>query len=370
MSWLFGWKRRLPFTIAASKVDATLTHFPVLLLIQASSGIDNTDLTPIFDELGTESLKIAVTDADGTTERYVEVVSWDSVNEVAELWVSRSDYSLSSSVNNVGYIYFDKDHVDNTSYVGVTGSTLAQAVWNSNFKLVSHMNDNPDTSSIKDSTSNGNDGTKKAVNEPIETDGQIGKAQEYDIINDKITVLHDETLDITTESFALECWVNPSDISNYPYLFEKTLWSTYGYALQIYPTGAVWFGTIFNGGYDLTKSYGDISIGSFYHIVAVREGTVGKIYINGVDRTASSDAIADLGSSAARALQIGTSIFSGILDEARFIKGVAPSPAWVGASYETQRDQFINYGAFETEFPGMLMNLAIKERRISLRSVE
>jgi hypothetical protein len=44
------------------------------------------------------------------------------------------------------------------------------------------------TSTIKDSTSNNNDGTKKAANEPIEVTGKVGKAQDSDGVDDYISI--------------------------------------------------------------------------------------------------------------------------------------------------------------------------------------
>ena len=49
------------------KVDSDLTHFPVLLYLSSSSGQGDDDITAIFDTLGSNSKKIAVTKDDGET---------------------------------------------------------------------------------------------------------------------------------------------------------------------------------------------------------------------------------------------------------------------------------------------------------------
>jgi hypothetical protein len=79
-------------------------------------------------------------------------------------------------------------------HIGLTGTPAAQAVWDDNFVFVSHMNDNPDTSHIADSTSNGNNGTKVGANEPIEVAGMLGKAQSFDGDDDYITISNDSEL--------------------------------------------------------------------------------------------------------------------------------------------------------------------------------
>ena len=59
--WLAGWDYRVKITIDSGDVDEALTDFPVLIYISDSSGIDGENVSFIFDELGGNSLKIAVT---------------------------------------------------------------------------------------------------------------------------------------------------------------------------------------------------------------------------------------------------------------------------------------------------------------------
>jgi hypothetical protein len=99
MGWLVDpsrWAKRSEIVIDSSKVDDTLTNFPLMLRISAASGITDTDITDIFDDLGANSLKIAVTLSDGTTQCYVEIEKWNNVSEDAILWVKVP--SVSSSV--------------------------------------------------------------------------------------------------------------------------------------------------------------------------------------------------------------------------------------------------------------------------------
>ncbi len=46
--WLSGFTKRMSFTIQASKVDATLTDYPVLLYLSTSSGAGSADVSTIF----------------------------------------------------------------------------------------------------------------------------------------------------------------------------------------------------------------------------------------------------------------------------------------------------------------------------------
>jgi len=187
--WLPGWDQRIRLTIDSSKVDANLSDFPVLVYLSAASGIGDVDVSCVFDELTADAnrKKIAVTKSDGLSQCYVEIEKWDDANEKAWLWVKVfGENSVSSSSDTVLYLYYDSDHADNTTYVGDTNSTPAENVWDGSFKVVYHMDDNT-TSSILDSTSNNNDGTKGSANNPqVITSGQIGNAQDFS--SDTITI--------------------------------------------------------------------------------------------------------------------------------------------------------------------------------------
>ena len=170
--WLDGWTHRIKLAIDHTKFDSSQTHFPMLIHLSASCGASSQDMSRVFDEVGANSLKIAVTTEDGE-ELYVEVEKWDNGNEEAWLWVSKSGWSISSTGDTILYLYYDNDHADNSTYVGAPNSTPAENVWDSYFKFVSHMQDDPDTSHIRDSTGNDLDGTKKGANEPRETNRNV-----------------------------------------------------------------------------------------------------------------------------------------------------------------------------------------------------
>ncbi len=144
------YRYRCNLAIDHTKVAEDLVDFPIFINICDESGIDGADLTPIFDELGASSLKMAVFSG---VERFVEQVDWDTVNERAELHTA---LNISSVADTPIKIYYDSEALDNVGYVGATGSIPAQSVWDSSFVAVYHMNDNPAGDGILDSTSNVN----------------------------------------------------------------------------------------------------------------------------------------------------------------------------------------------------------------------
>ncbi len=139
--WLNDWDKRVKITIDSGDIDAALSNFPVLIHLSASCGKDSQDLTFVFDEVGANSLKIAVTESDAETELFVEVEKWDLGNEQAWLWVKVP--TVTHDADTEIYLYFDNGHADNTAYVGPINSIPARNVWDANFKGVWHLTEDP-----------------------------------------------------------------------------------------------------------------------------------------------------------------------------------------------------------------------------------
>jgi len=199
MAWLSGYNTRRKITIDHTKIDSDLTDFPVLVKL-TSSNFD-------FSKANSDGYDIRFTEDDGTTLLKYERERHDSANQIAEYWVKIP--SVSSSADTEFYIYYrttdTADGADPTN------------VWDSNYELVTHMKDDPDTSHVADSTANNNDGTKKAANEPIEADGKIAKAQDFDGSNDYISC----GTDIGLTRWTLEAWIKKTGAFNWDAIITK-----------------------------------------------------------------------------------------------------------------------------------------------------
>ena len=342
-NWFVGWAKRLKVTIDCNDIDSELTDFPVLVHLSASSGINADDVSFIFDEVGSNSKKIAVTTSDGT-ECYVEVEEWDSVNEQAWLWVKVP--SISHTTDTDLYIYYDTDQEDNIAYVGDPNSTPAENVWDNNFKLVTHMKDDPDTSSICDSTSNNNDGTKLSANNPIQTDGISAKAQDFSA--DNINYGTDSTLNIV-DTLTIEAWINQDSLSSIHTLVGRgySYWFFMYYnqpAFLSYRDGDVFSGILF--------ATATIPTGTYTHVALVYDTSDPdevKFYVNGeLNNQGSIDGPIN---NVTPDLELGNWLnnygFDGIIDEAK-ISNTSRSGAWIRASYENERDAILSFGFEET----------------------
>jgi hypothetical protein len=141
--WLSGWDKRVKMTLDHNDVTSSLSDFPVLIYLSTSSGPASDNVSCVFDELQSDAnrKKLAVTTNDGITLCYVEIEKWDTANKQAWLWIKVP--SVSNTIDTDLYLYYDRDHAENTAYVDDTGSTSAQNVWDSNFKGVYHLQGDP-----------------------------------------------------------------------------------------------------------------------------------------------------------------------------------------------------------------------------------
>ena len=354
MGWLSGWDKRIKLTIDHSKIDASLSHFPVTIILSSTHG------DCVFDELTQDAnrKKIAFTKSDGTTQLYGEIEKWDDANESAVIHISLSGWSISSSADTDFYMYYDKDHADNDTYIGDIDSTPGHSVWDSNFKFVCHMVDET-TSAVKDSTSNGNDGTKKAANEPIEAAGKVGEGQDFDGANDHISITVDATLNPETGSFTVEAVAKSSGSGTTRDIMDnRESGDGEGWALMFSSMSGTTKFAIEDHNANQLWMEGDTNCfdGSYHYIVGVRDVPTDKLklYFDG-----ASDAIdgtdpttVTVNSTVNLIIGIGVNLsslpFDNIIDELRISK-TNRAAAWIKATYNTLWDTLLTYGSEEVE---------------------
>lgn len=353
--WLTNWGYRVQIIIDADDVDTELTHFPVLIKLSDSSGINGTDVTCIFDEVEANSLKIAVTKADGLTELYVEIEDWSNVTEKAYLWVSKSDWVISNTSNTVVYLYYDNEHADNTDQVGTVGSVPGEAVWDANFKMVLHLSEDDN---LVDSTSNDNDTVVVGDGVTWENtfiDGNVEVAGSNDYLRQETAGLGSAWDDLTFES-----WIKYDNLAS-----RRTTASAWGggpsedlFALMYYTveqqnrfiamadddtSDLVWFGS------------NPPSTGTWYHQAGVRERN-GFIwgYENGAETKGAATPNLPLDTYSYKIFfgqyTGGGLSHDGDLDEIRISDSRRPAD-WIEVTYETGRDHLLYFGDEEERTP-------------------
>ncbi|MDD5353267.1 MAG: hypothetical protein PHS93_08925 [Candidatus Omnitrophica bacterium] len=285
VGWLGTWTKRIKLTIPTTYVTASFGYFPVMIKLSTSSGANNEDLTRVFDELGANNLKLAVTLSDGITECYVEIEKWDNGAEEAILFASHSTLTISHTAPTVLYLYYDSAHANNTSYVGVKNSTPAQSVWDSYTKGSYRMDDGVDTSHIYDSTVNNNDGTKSGVGSPAVTTGKIANAQDFNGNSINITTVLGE---ISSSTFgAISLTIKVTDATPADDMGIISFGDTDEYSrilLRLTSTGKI-RAQCYNSllaRWDLTTDFAVVTDNTYVYISLQHNTIQPTIYINGV----------------------------------------------------------------------------------------
>ena len=335
--WLGGWDKRVRITIDQTDIDASLSNFPVLVHLSSSSGRNNDDATFIFDELQSDvnRKKIAVTTGDKVTQCYVEIERWDTASEQAWLWAKAPN--VNDAVDTILYLYYDRDHADNTDYVGDPKSTAAENVWNSDYVLVWHMGEEGD---VIDSTSNNNNGTVTGLTSVA---GKVGYARNSSGGSNGIASAN--TITLGTGQFTVEGWFNPNVYTTEWIGLFGPKDPTIDYNEIMWPYQGKW--GYWDWSVEVTSNQ-PIVAGQWDYYVVVREGTGSnqlKNYINGLYDNAGTSTR----SFPAQPVWLGKSStypWNGISDELR-ISNVSRSVAWIRASYESERDQLLDFGSEE-----------------------
>lgn len=368
MSWLSDWAKRIKITVDYTKIDSALTNFPTLVYLSTSSGQSNVDVSSVFDELNSDAnrKKIAITTSDGVTQCYVEIERWDHTSEKAWLWVKIP--SILYGEETVIYIYYDELKDDNTTYVGDTGDTAAQNVWDNNFMAVWHMGQDPSggANCIKDSTSGAKHGTPSGTmtSEDL-VDGKIGKAIDFDGATSYIDI-GDVDMDFGVGGLTLESIIKAPDYASGRVIIQRqdNLNEYIPYIqLRLGTLGEIRF--IVRGLTNPASLINFVSDGvnydnnSWAYIVGIFDdpNDSGTILTNGTsDGAVSSKTTTDVNFGQAKLhlgkmyqgwVPVSTKYFLGILEEIRVSK-IPRLPAWLKTTYYSSWDDLVNFGSEQT----------------------
>ncbi len=335
-----GWKYRKKITIDHTQVTGDLTNFPVLVCT-----IDS-DLCDKAQDDGDDIL--FMNNSGVATRLYHEIEYFDDSSGELIAWVNITN--LPSKKDMIFYIYYSNSDCCNQQ--------APERVWDSNFVMVQHMNDNPDVGHILDSTNNDNDGKKFESNGPVEINGKIGRGKKFDGINDFIKISDSDSLDVS--KVTLEAWVY---IESYPGVYQRVISKDgreghhTGYHLITHENNCIFFrifdGNWIGGDFDANA----LSIGTWIYIVGKYNGETLYAYKNGVLQNTKYSHNGTI-SSGTDDLAIGTKmsrpdwtryLFDGTIDEIR-ISNIARSNNWISSCYNNQNNpsNFLSFGPEET----------------------
>ncbi|MCH8309921.1 MAG: DUF2341 domain-containing protein [Chloroflexi bacterium] len=326
--WDTNWQARTKITFDQWAPGENLVDFPVLVSLSSAS-VD-------FAKIMSGGADMRFIDDDGVTALPYEIEDWDDVAETANVWVKVPQIDAGSTSDHIWMYYNNASAADNQNSAGV---------WTNGYSAVWHL-DETSGNTISDSTSNGNDGTKRSVTEPSPvTNGMIGGAQHFDGLDDFVT---NNTL-VSTQSLTMEAWVSPDALPGG--------WNTVIEVGDDQP----WFGilgsskiAIYRGSAGI-ESIAKVTLSTFNHIVVTHDGSTVRMWINGVEDTPPGSLT---NSNTATGFGVGYNgsdgVFDGIIDEAR-ISDTVRSDDWVVAQYRSMSLTFNTFGNEEVVIESSLI---------------
>lgn len=324
-----SWKYRILLTIDSGDIDEGLTDFPILVYLNASRA----DMSLIDSDLD----DVRFVSKDGLTIYDYEIEDYNATD--AWLWVCIP--SISNITDTEVYMYFGN--------AMASSAEDKEAVWDSSFVMVQHMVDETN-STVLDSTQYDNDGSKFAANEPIEVDGQIDGAQDFDGDDDHVTV--GDSAELRLEgSHTGYAWLNIDNLDEFNAHIVRKHGIGHGYIFKVRNTGALMVQILNGGVVGVITSSVCIVPGTWYHVAYTMDAAKDiKIYCDGIE-VGSGTSTAFPGDSTGRTLYVGASEtvgeeFDGTLEEVR-ISNSSRSVEYISASYESGRDDLISFGDLE-----------------------
>ena len=314
---------RLKIHVNASEVygDSDLTNFPVLVQFT------HPDLRTTSDGgfvTNTNGYDIVLTASDGVTilNHQIENYSSNTSEGILTFWVRFP--VLSTTTDTEFYIYFGNSLI--------TSNPSTTSVWDSNYKMVLHLNEEQPADTYPDAAGEGTDALN---NGSILSTGKISSGITFDNTSDRVLVEDNGTspLDITG-NISISFWLNIANLGSGPDLFTKGNY-TNGYALWVDGTGRFRFHV--NSSSLVSPSL--LTNGVWTHATVTRASNGDrKIYVNGAqvaaDNTNQSFQLDD------EDFYLGTSNFwpyLGIMDEFR-ISNITRDSAWIATEYSNQNN--------------------------------
>ena len=328
MAWLNSYTTRKKLTIDCTKIDSALSDFPVLVKL-TSTQLD-------FSKANSDGFDIKFTSSDGTTLLKYERERHDSGSSLAEYWIKVP--SVASASDTDIYMYYKTvDTVDGADSTNV---------WDNSFEAVLHMKDDPNTSTVQDSTSNNIDGAKASAANPAEIAALIDKGQDFS--SDSITLGTDVWSAANLATGTIEHFLktdNAGSGGRRSVDFEDRL--------VMRMDGTKFQALVYDGGWKVVTSTTTPSTATWYHVAQTWNGSTLTLYIDAVSEGTpvacggpSLDSTSYHNYYLGRANWTAGDYWDGKMDEFR-VSSEARTLAWLKASGNSGKNTLISYGAEE-----------------------
>jgi hypothetical protein len=326
-----NWLYRRQITIDHTKVEdvadpsTTYANFPLLVF---ATGLSNINAN------GTD---IRFTESDGTTELPREIESYSGGTLYA--WVNFTlTKDSGDSTDDVIYMYYGNPAATEPAPSSTYGS---ENVWDSNFKMVQHLNET--SGAHLDSTSNNNDSSTINVTQQGQTGtAKISGADEF-TTDQQIIIPDAASLNFGGSSATFSAWIYARTLgeNNQGGILSKSGIGGQGYRFEIDAANCL-------GGSELLAWYGGamcstanaVTLNDWEYVIYVYDsvGDMSYIYVNGLqDNTLSSSTTNGDATENFLIGEWGGRSFDGFIDEVR-ISNTNRSADWIATSYSNQNN--------------------------------
>ncbi|VVB73823.1 Concanavalin A-like lectin/glucanases superfamily protein [uncultured archaeon] len=241
----------------------------------------------------------------------------------------------------------------------VSSGQNASGVWDSNFKGVWHLDENPSVAApqMKDSTSNGHHGTIINLTSSDQVAGKTDGSLQFDGVSKFVNASDISATSVST-SMTISAWIKVQNRTN-GYIVDESNTTTgyvpYGFIFTRTTTGsgAGRMDTILNNGARMSTPSNSVPYNTWTYVAFTWNGTSVIGYINGaaVNTTSYSTSITSVTNSN---ILIGkrwpsNSQFNGTIDEV-CISNISRSANWINQSYQLVINQssYVIFGSEQT----------------------
>jgi len=341
-----GYSYRRPLTIDYTKVSpcsSNLSNFPVLISLSGTWLKTTGNGGHVYSSNGYDIIFRA---SDGVTQLNHEIEKYDGSAGTLVAWVRVP--ILSYTINTTVYIYYGNSAI--TTY-----QSTPTGVWDSNYKGVWHLKENPSGTApqIKDSTSNTNNGTSYGgMTSGDQVAGKIGGGLDLET-DDYISAANNSSTLNVGQAFTLEAWIK-RDTTGPKTVVTKRYGNAYSFKLSFTSSDVLRLDVYNGNGYNNVQG-NTITDTNWHYVGAYSNGTSLKLITDGVvhSNTGSKTGTIPYDSNT---LWMGVGIwsgnpvdyFDGIIDEVR-VSNVVRSDCWIKTGYLNQNNPSTFYTAGSEE---------------------
>jgi len=243
--------------------------------------------------------------------------------------------AISSTIDTVFYIVYGDSGVT-TSQENITG------VWDSNFKMVQHLN-GANVAACDDSTSNNNDMAAEEGDPTYQQAGKIGYGIGYDGTGD----VNEYTASVGSSTQTWEVWIKfPTESATQIMWAERKSAAANPITGQIYTDGAGKLQGIVRddaGNLNISTTAGTYDDNAWHYAVLVRNGNSVELFVD--NASAGADASSAIGTITVDKYSLAAywnatfldyrNLLAGLLDEAR-ASNIVRSSDYITATYNNQ----------------------------------